>query len=90
MVMVAARDCHIVLGSACLAMVSAAWDNSEDDACGINIMGRIGLQQTMVGCLAWLDYLVWYIIGSWRKRLIWLASMAAEVLWQVKQGGVDL
>ena len=51
----------------CLATVSAAGTASKDGACGIGIMGRLGLQRTVAGCSAWLGYSVRYIVERWRK-----------------------
>ena len=53
---------------------------SEDGACGIGIVGRLGWQRTAAGCLAWLGYLVRYIVERWRNRLLRLADMAPETM----------
>ena len=52
---------------------------SEDGACGIVIVGRLGWQRIAAGCPAWLDYSVRYIIERWRQRLLQLADMAVEI-----------
>ena len=77
MVMVAAGGCRIVVGCSCLQRTAAAgvaWQRSvrrgtasEDGACGIDIMGRLGLQRAVAGCSAWLGYPVRYIVERWRK-----------------------
>ena len=53
---------------------------SEDGACGIGIMGRLGLQRTVAVCSVWLGFPVRYIVGRRRKRLLQLAGMTAEVM----------
>ena len=53
---------------------------SEDGACGIVIVGRLGWQRIAAGCSAWLGYSVWYIIGRWRWRLLRLTDLAAGIL----------
>ena len=78
------------VGCCCLqrtAAASVAWQplvrrgtTSKDDACGIGIMGRLGLQQIVAGCSAWLGFPVRYIVRRWRKRLLRIASMTAEVM----------
>ena len=88
--MVAARGCRMFIGCDCLQRTAAAgvaWQlsvrcgtASEDGTCGIGIVGRLGLQRTMAGRSAGLGNPVWYIIGRWRKRLLWLTDMTAEIL----------
>ena len=71
--MVAARGCRMFVGCDYLQRTAAAgvaWQRlvrcgtaSEDDACGIGIVGRLGLQHTAAGCSAWLGFPVQYIVG---------------------------
>ena len=78
------------VGCCCLqrtAAASVAWQPlvrhgtaSKDGACGIGIMGQFGLQRIAAGCSAWLGFPVRYIVRRWRKRLLRIASMTAEVL----------
>ena len=49
---------------------------SNDGARGTGTMGQLGLQRTAAGCSAWLGHLVRYNVGRWRKRLLWLATLA--------------
>jgi hypothetical protein len=88
--MVAARGCRMFVGCDCLQRTAAAgvawqWSvrcgtASEDGACGIGIVGRLGLQRTMAGRSAGLGNPVWYIVRRWHKRLLWLTDITAEVL----------
>ena len=65
-VVLAARGCHMLVGG-CLqrtAAAGAAWRLSfrcgtslEDGACGIDNMGRLGLQLTAAGCSTSLELL---------------------------------
>jgi hypothetical protein len=90
MVMVAAGGWCMFVSCGCLQRTVAAgvvWQRSvrcgtasEDGTCGINIVGRVGLQRTMAGRSARLGYPVWYIVGRCRKRLLWFTDMATEVL----------
>ena len=65
-VVVAARGCHMLIGS-CLQRTAAAgaasrlpvWCGTalEDGVCGIDNMGRLGLQRTAAGCSTSLELL---------------------------------
>ena len=78
------------VGCCCLqrtAAASVAWQPlvrrgtaSNDDACGIGIMRRLGLQRIATGYSAWLGFPVRYIVRRWRKRLLRITSMTAEVM----------
>ena len=78
------------VGCGCLQRTAAAgvaWQlsvrhgtASKDGACGTDILGRLGLQQTAAGCSAWLGFSVQYIVKRWRKRLLRLAGSTAEVM----------
>ena len=88
--MVAVEGCRMIVDCGCLQRTAAAgvaWQRSvwcgtasEDGTCGIDIVGRLGLQRTIAGRSAGLGNPVWYIVGRWRKRLLWLTDMTAEIL----------
>ena len=78
------------VGFGCLQRTAAAdvvWQLSErrgtaskDGACGIGIMGQLGLQRTAAVCSAWLGFPVQYIVKRWHKRLLRLVGLTAEVM----------
>ena len=88
--LVVVGGCHMFVGWGCLQWTAAAdvvwqlsvWRGtaSKDGACGIDIMGRLGLQMTAAVCSAWLGFPVWYIVGRWRKRLLRLAGTTTKVM----------
>ena len=85
--------CALVLG--CLQRTAAAgiaWQSSvrrgtasKDGACGTNVMGQLGLQQTTAGRSALLGDSSVVHHRKMAQAITWLASMAAEAIAWVAQ-----